>query len=107
MQARPTLRGRDVSYEGEDRMRQQHIDSSSIVSWDEDTVATDVNDEIVLMSMERNRCYGLGATGSDIWRRLGSPIRVSEVIAQLSEQYDALPGKMETDVLNTLAEGGR
>lgn len=85
-------------------MQQQQIDSSSIVSWDEDTVATDVNDEIVLMSMERNRCYGLGTTGSDIWRKLGSPIRVSDVIKQLSEQYEASQGKIETDVLNTLTE---
>ena len=85
-------------------MQQQQIDSSSIVSWDEDTVATDVNDEIVLMSMERNRCYGLGTTGSDIWRKLGSPIRVSDVIALLTEQYDAPQGKIETDVLNTLTE---
>lgn len=85
-------------------MPQQPINCSSIVSWDEDTVATEVNNEIVLMSMERNRCYGLGATGSDIWRRLGSPICVSLLIAKLSDQYDAEPGKIEADVLNTLAE---
>ena len=85
-------------------MQQQQIDSSSVESWDEDTVATDVNDEIVLMSMERNRCYGLGTTGSDIWRTLGSPIRVSDVIKQLSEQYEAPQGKIETDALNTLTE---
>lgn len=83
---------------------QQHINRNSIVSWGPDAVATDVNDEIVLMSMERNRCYGLGTTGSDLWRRLASPIRVSHVIAELTEQYDASPGTIETDVLNTLAE---
>ena len=85
-------------------MQQQQIDSSSIVSWDADTVATDVNDEIVLMSMERNRCYGLGTTGSDIWRMLGSPVRVSDLIALLSDQYDAPSGTIEADVLTTLAE---
>jgi hypothetical protein len=74
------------------------------VSWSADAVATDVNDEVVLMNMGRNRCYGLGTTGSDIWRRLGAPIRVSDVIAQLTEEYEAPARKIETDVLTTLAE---
>jgi hypothetical protein len=85
-------------------MDQPQIHGNSVVSWSENAVTTDVNDEIVLMNMERNRCYGLGATGSDIWRKLGSPIRVSELIAQLTDQYDAPAGKIETDVLSTLAE---
>ena len=85
-------------------MREAQIDSSSVVSWGPQTVATDVNDEVVLMSMERNRCYGLGITGSQIWRTLSSPIRVSEVIAHLTEIYEAPSGTIEEDVLRTLAE---
>jgi hypothetical protein len=85
-------------------MDQPQIHGNSVVSWSADAVATDVNDEIVLMNMERNRCYGLGATGSDIWRKLRAPIRVSEVIAQLTDEYEAPAGKIETDVLTTLAE---
>lgn len=56
------------------------------------------------MNMERNRCYGLGATGSDVWRKLGSPVRVSEVIFSLQGEYDAAYGTIETDVLAMLAE---
>ena len=85
-------------------MDQPQIHGDSLVSWSEDAVATDVNDEVVLMNMQRNRCYGLGTTGSDIWRKLGSPIRVSDVIAQLSQEYDAPSGAIDTDVLSTLAE---
>ena len=85
-------------------MQEAHIDGNSVVSWATETVATDVNDEVVLMSMERNRCYGLGITGSDIWRTLSKPIRVSEVIAQLTAQYEAPSGKIEEDVFRTLAE---
>lgn len=85
-------------------MDQPQIQGDSVVSWSEDAVATDVNDEVVLMNMQRNRCYGLGSTGSDIWRKLGSPIRVSEIIEQLTDQYDAPAGKIEADVLRTLGE---
>jgi hypothetical protein len=85
-------------------MDKPQIDGNSVVSWSADAVATDVNDEVVLMNMGRNRCYGLGTTGSDIWRKLGAPIRVSEVIAQLTDEYEAPSGKIETDVLTTIAE---
>jgi hypothetical protein len=78
------------------------ISQNSIVRWSAQAVATEVNDEIVLMNLERDRCYGLGSTGSDIWRRLGEPIEVSELLAQLESSYQAEPGEIQSDVLKTL-----
>lgn len=85
-------------------MPESQIHGNTLISWSANAVATDVNDEVVLMNMERNRCYGLGATGSDIWRKLSSPIRVSDVISQLRDEYEAPEGSIEADVLTTLAE---
>ena len=64
-------------------MSVEEISTDSIVCWSNAPVATEVNDEVVLMNLERDRCYGLGSTGSDIWRKLRSPIRVSELSSQL------------------------
>jgi hypothetical protein len=80
------------------------IERNSIVSWSAAAVATDVNGEVVLMNLERDRCYGLGATGSSVWRQLANPVLVSEVVSQLSEEYEAAPGMIEADLLRTLAE---
>lgn len=85
-------------------MKPIHISPDSIVSWSEDTVATDVNDEIVLMSMQRNRCYGLGASGSEIWRKMNTPIRVGALITELQQQFEAPGEQIESDVLATLAD---
>jgi hypothetical protein len=85
-------------------MSMQEISADSIVCWSGVPVATEVNDEVVLMHLERDRCYGLGSTGSDIWRKLKSPIRVSELSSQLEEAYDSAPGVIEADVLRTLKE---
>jgi hypothetical protein len=82
----------------------EKIHGNSIVSWSTEAVATGVNDEIVLLNMQRNRCYGLGVTGSEIWRKLAAPIRVSDLISQLKNEYEAPEGQIETDVLATLAE---
>ena len=85
-------------------MPEVQVDQNSIVNWSTDAVATEVNDEVVLMNMERDRCYGLGTTGSDIWRKLGQPIQVSELVDQLWSEYDSAPGQIESDVLRTLNE---
>lgn len=85
-------------------MTAEEISQDSIVCWSSVPVATEVNGEVVLMNLERDRCYGLGSTGSDIWRRLSLPIRVSELSTQLRQEYDSAPGEIEADVLRTLKE---
>jgi hypothetical protein len=85
-------------------MNETVIRPSSIVHWSTAAVATEVNNEVVLMNLERDRCYGLGNTGSDIWRRLHDPIQVAELTAQLRSIYDSPPGQIESDVLRTLTD---
>ena len=83
-------------------MQRSEINKNSVIQWSPDAVATEVNDEIVLMHLERNRCYGLGETGSEIWRRLASPIPVSDLLSQLAASYDAPAGQIESDVVRVL-----
>ncbi len=85
-------------------MKETEISQETVLRWSADVVATEVNEEIILMNLERDRCYGLGSTGSDIWHRLSEPIQVSELLARLSTEYDAPPGQIESDVLRTLRE---
>jgi len=85
-------------------MERPEIGQDSIVRWSPEAVATEVNHEVVLMNLDRNRCYGLGSTGSDIWRRLEEPIPVSELLSQLKVDYEAPSGQIESDVLRTLSE---
>jgi len=67
-------------------------------------VAADVAGETVLMSLARSRCYGLGGIGSEIWSRLMSPVRVSELLDELSARYEAPPGVIERDVVQLLTQ---
>jgi hypothetical protein len=80
------------------------IGRDTVVCWSGVPVATEVNDEVVLMNLERDRCYGLGVTGTDLWRRMRTPVQVSELWAQLQAEYDAEPGQIEADVLKTLRQ---
>jgi hypothetical protein len=85
-------------------MLEREIGRDTVVCWSGAPVATEVNDEVVLMNLDRDRCYGLGATGSDLWRRMRKPIQVSELWTQLQAEYEAEPGQIESDVLKTLRQ---
>ncbi len=65
-------------------------------------VETTVGSEIVLMSLESGNCFGLGETGSDVWRLLAEPSTVSTLVTHLRETYDAPPGTIESDVAELL-----
>ena len=80
------------------------LDLSSVVCHTPNPVAADVAGETVLMSLERSRCYGLGEIGSEIWARLAAPIRVADLVEDLSQRFAAPPGVIERDVLHMLGQ---
>jgi hypothetical protein len=80
------------------------LNLASIVYHTPNPVAADVAGETVLMSLERSRCYGLGDMGSEIWSKLVSPVRVSDLVEEFSGRYDAPPGVIERDLLQWLTQ---
>ncbi len=84
--------------------RETPITAESVISWSKTPVATEVDREVVLMNVGRGRCYGLGETGSSVWRRLGSPIRVDDLCRELMLEYQADAAVLEKDVLTLLEQ---
>jgi hypothetical protein len=84
--------------------RELPITPQSIVAWSAAPVATEVDNEVVVMSVERGRCYGLGESGSSVWRRLQSPIRVDDLCRELMLEYAADPDELMRDVLALLEQ---
>lgn len=87
-----------------DMSRERFITAESTVSWSGAPVATEVDREVVLMNIGRGRCYGLGETGSSVWRRLGSPIRVDDLCRELLLEYAADPEVLTKDVIALLEQ---
>ncbi len=84
--------------------REIPITAESVVSWSRSPVATEVDSEVVLMNVGRGRFYGLGETGSSVWRRLGSPIRVDDLCRELMLEYHADPEMLLSDVIVLLEQ---
>jgi hypothetical protein len=84
--------------------REIPITVESVVSWSETPVATEVDREVVVMNIGRGRCYGLGETGTSVWRRLESPIRVDDLCRELMLEYNADAQTLVGDVIALLEQ---
>ena len=67
-----------------------------------ETLATEVDGEIVLISIRDGRYFGLDQVGSEIWRRLETPKRVDALCAELKEHFDGDPDTIERETMTFL-----
>ncbi len=95
--------GKTISYNGA-YMKKKSISTESRVSQIEDIVVSDIDDEKVMMSVEKGQYYNLDTVGSRVWELIDKPIKVSELIDALLLKYDVDRETCERDVLVFLEE---
>jgi len=69
-----------------------------------DVLVSPVDDELVMMDLERGMYYALNATGADIWARLAQPVAVADLCDQLMQKYEVDRATCQADVLTVLNE---
>jgi Coenzyme PQQ synthesis protein D (PqqD) len=67
-------------------------------------ITSEIDNEIVALSIEHGTCYGLNRVGSRIWRLLASPVRIVDVCTTLLAEYKVEVEACEREVLDLLAE---
>jgi Coenzyme PQQ synthesis protein D (PqqD) len=63
-----------------------------------DILETDVDGELVMMSIERGNCYSLEGSGAAIWKLLSNPISGNDICTKLADVYDVAPSTCHADV---------
>jgi hypothetical protein len=74
------------------------IDSATQISRSPSVLTAEVDGEIVMMSIERGRYFGLDDIGSDIWKRLEQPCSFAALVDRLAADYDADRATIAADV---------
>jgi Coenzyme PQQ synthesis protein D (PqqD) len=74
----------------------------TVVSRRREPYSAEIGAEIILMSVENGKYYGMGETGSDIWRRIEQPVRVDRLCSALSAEYAGDPATIAHDVIEFL-----
>lgn len=68
-------------------MRNQAITQESIVRRDSNILTNTIDDQIVMMSLEKGHYYGMNPVGSRIWERLREPASVDALCDELLQEY--------------------
>jgi hypothetical protein len=74
------------------------IVDSTIISRSSSVLTAEVNDGVVMMSIEHGHYLGLDDIGSDIWKRLDSPCAFADLVERLAADYDADRATIAADV---------
>ena len=68
-------------------MSDVNFESTTRVRRNEDVLDTGLDDETVMMDIDRGRYYGLNNTGTRIWPLLAEPIAVGDLVEQLAKEF--------------------
>lgn len=70
-----------------------------------DTFMTaEMDDDLVMMSLESNAYFGLDNIGKVIWESLAQPKSVADLCKSLTERYNVEPAQCQADVIAFLTE---
>lgn len=75
------------------------INLSDKVSQSDHQVSTEVDGEVVMMSVEKGMYFGLDEVGTRIWQLLENPVSVSELLATLLHEYEDNKNNCKLDLL--------
>jgi hypothetical protein len=64
----------------------------------QDLLATELDQETVLMSIDAGAYYGLGGAAQSIWTILEVPVTFSELVDRLVKEYRVSPQTCATDL---------
>ena len=76
-----------------------NVEISTWIVRSQEVLNSEVDGEIVMMSIDQGTYSGLDGIGSEIWRLIETPSRVSEICDVMMERYDVERETCERDVL--------
>ena len=74
------------------------ITDATVISRSPSVLTAEVEGEIVMMSIEQGRYFGLDDIGSDIWKRIEAPCSFAALIDRLMVDYEADRATIAADV---------
>jgi hypothetical protein len=86
------------------------VNINSIYAVSEEVVVREIHGQLIIVPLTSNvgdmedELYSLNETGKEIWDRLDGKTSLKDVIAQISDEYDATLQEIEADVFGLMKE---
>lgn len=69
-----------------------------------DLLASDMDGDVVMMSIERGEYFGLNVVGARIWQALSKAVTVSEIATAICAEFEVAQDQCERDVQEFLKD---
>ena len=63
-----------------------------------------IDNEVVILNVDKGEYNGLDEIGSDIWNQLESPLVISDLISEMMEKYNVDEHQCTLDVIDFITE---
>lgn len=80
------------------------IGADVLIRNDDGLLTTEVDGELMAMSVEQGTCYGLNLVGTRIWALLAEPRSVDKLCEQLLSEFDVEEDRCRREVAELLEE---
>ena len=75
-----------------------NISLNTIIQRNPDILASDLDGEKVMMSIQKGEYYGLGKTGTFIWDNIANPIKISDLVNKIIQKYEVSEQQCLNDI---------
>ncbi len=80
------------------------IESNTVISRNSSVLFSDLDDKILMMSIDKGTYYSLDEVGTRIWGLIENPASVEELCEVLLTEFEVEPETCRQDVLNFMSE---
>ena len=84
--------------------KQSNLSLSTVVVQSPDLLDCEMDEDLVLMSIENEAYYGMDSIGKRIWWAMANPVSVQSLCEQLQQQFEIDPLACENEVIGYLNE---
>jgi hypothetical protein len=78
------------------------ISKQSVIQQKQENIVSEMDGEIVMMSIQNGKYYNLGIMGGIIWNKIIDPITLGELIEDLTSEYEIEKTECENQVSSFL-----
>ncbi|MFC2086797.1 lasso peptide biosynthesis PqqD family chaperone [Bacteroidota bacterium] len=80
------------------------LNLESVINRNPNIIASEIDEEKVMMSIEMGEYFGIDKIGSRIWDMIEKKIKIKELIENLQEEFEVDQPTCEHDVFEFLTE---
>ena len=80
------------------------LSDNDVVRIAPDVLASEIDNEAVILGVTSGKYFGLDETGTEIWNNIQNPIRIRDLLVRLWELYEGDREKIKKETLSFLSE---